>query len=71
MSIRDEVIVRLQREVDEKDARIKELEEGLTQAIKLIRGWHSMGMPKDQEQIMWDVYNNQSPEMKRLKALFI
>lgn len=36
----------------------------ILEAITLIRTWHGMGMQQPAEKQMWDIYYNNSPEMK-------
>ena len=55
--------------MDTKDRIIQKAINGLNEAIGLIRGWHGMGMPTEQEERMWNIYNTMSPEMKRINEL--
>lgn len=72
MSIRDEVIVRLQREVDEKDARIKELEVVIEKANDLIK---VMDIPKNkptEDNYQYRLYTGRLYDFnKSQQALFI
>lgn len=59
---------------EEKDSRIKELEDGLVKAVELIRAWHDMPtssvkFPKEQLDNIWKIYYEQAPEMKPIKQL--
>jgi len=54
---------------DLKDELIEKLINGLKDAKKQIRGWHSMGAKGIDEEGMWSIYNSHSPEMKRLNNL--
>jgi hypothetical protein len=59
----------LQPCTDKRDELIEKAVNGLNEAKKLIRGWHGMGMQAIPEAEMWNIYNKQSPEMKRLNEL--
>lgn len=47
---------------------IIELLNQLTEDKRTIRGWHGMGMPAEHEKSMWSIYEQTSPEMKKLNA---
>jgi hypothetical protein len=51
----------------EKDR--KELRDALVASIKSVRAWHGMGIPKHLEEEMWNLYWENSPEMKPLREL--
>lgn len=48
-------------------AENQRLREALAEAKSVIRIWHQMGVPEDDEQV-WNIYNDVSPEMKRINA---
>lgn len=48
----------------------EEIIEAFNLAIKTIRAWHGMrNVEKKDEEMMWGIYNRNSPEMKRLNSL--
>jgi len=49
-------------------AEVERLRAALDEAIHTIRIWHGMGEPKEQEEFLWKVYSEQSPEMKRIMS---
>jgi hypothetical protein len=44
------------------------LRQQLQDAVKIIRDWHGMGMPKEAEKMAWDIYFRNAPEMKSIRA---
>jgi hypothetical protein len=50
------------------EQEVDRLRAGLDEAIHTIRVWHGMGEPKEQEEFLWKVYSEQSPEMKRIMS---
>lgn len=51
----------LMQSIEDKE-RIKELEDGLTKAVGVIKVWHRADE-------VWDIYFNNAPEMKTIKQL--
>ena len=57
--------------IDPRDAEIERLRAALRDAKECIHIWHNMdcrGMDKDQAESIWQSYDKNSPEMKRLNA---
>ena len=47
----------------------KELIEALVLAKETIRQHHGLGMSRNQEKTMWQIYNNNSPEMRKINEV--
>jgi hypothetical protein len=47
----------------------EELLNGLIAAKESIKTWHNMGASDEQASTMWSIYENNSPEMKKLNSL--
>jgi hypothetical protein len=49
------------------EAKVARLREALQQAEKIIRTWHGMAMNPDEEERVWRIYRDRSPEMKIIR----
>jgi hypothetical protein len=52
---------------EEAEAKVARLREALQQAEKIIRTWHGMAMNPDEEERVWRIYRDRSPEMKIIR----
>ncbi len=43
--------------------------EALDCAVRLIRAWHGMGMPRESERVSWGIYYAKAPEMAPIRAV--
>ena len=50
--------------------RVREIKKGFDEAIELIKAWHNMTLSEEQGEMMWNIYKNRSPEMKRLMKIY-
>jgi hypothetical protein len=57
----------LQAAQEEAEAKVARLREALQQAEKIIRTWHGMAMNPDEEERVWRIYRDRSPEMKIIR----
>jgi len=52
-----------------KEELIKKALNQLKECRDSIRLWHGSGHSEEQEKTLWEIYNRQSPEMKRLNLV--
>lgn len=57
-----------QEQTEQIEAQNARLLEALKEAKTAIRTWHGMGMGKENEESIWKLYEQNSPEMKRINA---
>lgn len=59
---------KLRVELAYEKQKSSKLLEALREAKSIIRTWHGMGAPKGVEKSMWELYDENAPEMKRINS---
>lgn len=58
----------MQSESIYQQERAKKLVEALEEAKTIIRQWHGTAMSQEEESKMWEIYERNAPEMKRINS---